>query len=249
MIKTIIIDDEHHGRRSLERALTQYCPEVQLIAICESPEAGLKAIQELKPDLVFLDIQMPLMSGFDVLQQLRVINFKVIFVTSYDHYAIKAIKFSALDYLLKPLDVDDLVHAVRRAREQIFKGNNPYDYQSVLNNINFKSGKIKKLAIPTAEGIDFFKIADIIYCGADGSYTVLHCINKQKQLISKNLKDFENLLSNSGFYRVHKSSLINLKHVKKYIRGEGGYVILTDDHHISISRRRKEAFLGALDQL
>lgn len=249
MIKAIIIDDEHYGRQALKAALEQYAPEVALLSVCESPEQGLEAIRSLHPDLVFLDIQMPNMSGFDLLQQLAPIHFEVIFVTSYDQYAIKAIRFSALDYLVKPVDIDDLIQAVNKAKERIDQGDGSHRYQSVLNNIHYKSGKIEKLAVPTLKGIDFFKTDDIIYCQADGNYCTIHLVNHQKQVISKNLKEFENLLAGSGFCRVHNSFLINLQHVQKYIRGEGGYVILTEDHHVDISRRRKDNFLGMLDSL
>ncbi len=249
MIKAIIIDDEHYGRQSLQQALEQYCPDVEILQSCESPEVGITTIRELKPDLVFLDVQMPNLSGFDVLQKLSPIDFEVIFVTSYDQYAIKAIKFSAIDYLLKPLDVDDLIHAVQRTRENLQKNGKQQRYQSVLHNINYASGKIEKLAVPTLEGIDFFRTDDIIYCEADGSYTTLYLAGHQKQVISKNLKDFENLLTGSGFCRVHNSHLINMGHIQKYIKGDGGYVILTDNHHVDISRRRKDAFLGLLNRV
>ena len=249
MIKAIIIDDEHSGRQSLQQALGQYCPDVEILQSCESPETGITAIRIQKPDLVFLDVQMPNLSGFDVLQKLSPIDFEVIFVTSYDQYAIKAIKFSAIDYLLKPVDVDDLIHAVQRARENLQKNGKQQRYQSVLHNINYASGKIEKLAVPTLEGIDFFRTDDIIYCEADGSYTTLYMAGHQKQVISKNLKDFENLLTNSGFCRVHNSHLINMGHIQKYIKGDGGYVILTDNHHVDISRRRKDIFLGLLNRV
>ena len=249
MIRAVIIDDEHYGREALKSALENYCPEVSVVEICKSPEQGITAIIQLQPDLVFIDIEMPKMSGFDLLQQLAPINFEVIFVTSYDQYAIKAFKFSALDYLLKPLDVDDLKHAVKKAIKHIETGGGTYRYESVLNNIHYKSGKIEKLAVPTLEGIDFFKTDDIIYCQADGNYTTLYLMNKQEEVISKNLKDFENLLAGSGFCRVHNSYLINMQHVEKYIKGEGGYVLLTEDHHVDISRRRKEAFLRLLNKI
>jgi len=249
MIQAIIIDDEHYGRQALKSALENYCPEVNILEICKSPEQGLRAITQQQPDLVFLDIEMPKMSGFDILQQLAPINFEVIFVTSFDQYAIKAFKFSALDYLLKPIDVDDLMHAVKKAIEHMGQSGSAYRYQSVLNNIHYKSGKIERLAVPTLEGIDFFKTENIIYCQADGNYTTLYFTNQQEEIISKNLKDFENLLVGSGFCRVHNSYLINMLHVQKYIKGEGGYVLLTDGHHVDISRRRKESFLSLLDKI
>ena len=249
MIRSVIIDDEHYGREAIRAAVAKYCPEVEILQVCEEPLEGIKAIKHHKPDLIFLDVEMPGMSGFDLLQELSPVSFEVIFVTSYDQYAIKAIKFSALDYLLKPVDVDDLMHAVQKAKEHMQAGNSAHRFQSVLNNIHYRAGKIEKLAVPSLEGIDFFKTDEIIYCKADGNYTTLYLTEKREQLISKNLKDFENLLFDSGFCRVHHSSLINMKHIQKYIKGEGGYVILTDDHHVDISRRKKEEFLSLLDKI
>ncbi|MGZ8537685.1 MAG: LytR/AlgR family response regulator transcription factor [Flavisolibacter sp.] len=249
MVTTVIIDDETDGREALELAIKKYCPELFIAGIYATPEQGIEGIKQLKPSLVFLDVQMPRMSGFDILQQLSPITFEVIFVSAHDRYAIKAIKFSALDYLLKPVDVDDLVHAVKKVKERLNNNSNSYQYQSVLNNIQSKSGKIEKLAIPSLNGIDFFNTEDIIYCRADGSYTTLFLRDKQSCLVSKNLKDFENLLAESGFCRVHHSFLINLRHVQKYVKGEGGYVLLTDGHHVDISRRKKDEFLSLLDTL
>ena len=249
MITAIVIDDEEDGRESIEAALKQYCPEVAIVGTYATPAEGIAGIRQLKPSLVFLDVQMPEMSGFDILQELSPITFEVIYVSAYDRYAIKAIKFSALDYLLKPFDVDDLVHAVKKAKERAHTKNNAFQYQSVINNIQLKSGKIEKLAIPSLTGIDFFDTADIIYCRADGSYTTMFLKDKQSCLVSKNLKDFENILVESGFCRVHHSFLINLRHIQKYIKGEGGYVILTGNHHVNISRRKKDEFLAMLDTL
>ncbi len=246
MITAIIIDDEQDGRETIQMTLEKYCPEVAISGIYATPAEGIAGIRQHKPSLVFLDIQMPEMSGFDVLQQLSPVTFEVIFVSAYDRYAIKAIKFSALDYLLKPIDVDDLVHAVKKVKDRLYTEKNIYQYQSVVNNIQLKSGKIEKIAIPSLTGIDFFDTADIIYCRADGSYTTLFLKDKPNCLVSKNLKDFETLLSESGFCRVHHSFLINLQHVQKYIKGEGGYVILTGNHHVDISRRKKDEFLAML---
>ncbi|HRO47246.1 LytTR family DNA-binding domain-containing protein [Agriterribacter sp.] len=247
MITAIIIDDEQDGRETIQMTLEKYCPEVAIAGIYATPAEGIAGIRQHKPSLVFLDIQMPEMSGFDVLLQLSPVTFDVIFVSAYDRYAIKAIKFSALDYLLKPIDVDDLVHAVKKVKDRLQGKNSFYQYQSVLHNIQSGSGKIEKLAIPSLTGIDFFDTADIIYCRADGSYTTLFLKNKQSCLVSRNLKDFENMLADSGFCRVHHSFLINLRHVQKYIKGEGGYVILTGNHHVDISRRKKDEFLAMLD--
>ncbi|NJO01928.1 MAG: DNA-binding response regulator, partial [Bacteroidia bacterium] len=161
----------------------------------------------------------------------------------------KAIRFSALDYLLKPIDVDDLIQALRKVKERLHHKGPAYQYQSVLNNVQHKSGKIDRLAVPSAEGIDFLNIDEIVYCEADGSYTIIYFVNALKKLICRNLKDFENILAESGFFRVHHSFLINIRHIQKYIKGEGGYVIMTGNYHIDISRRRKEEFLKLLDRI
>jgi len=248
MINAILIDDEPIALQALRVAIERYCPEVHVKGVYQSPEQGLEGIRRLKPDLVFLDIQMPQMSGFDVLMQAAPVHFEVIFVSAHDHYAIKAFRFSALDYLLKPIDIDDLIQAVRKVKERMRTKGSFYQYQSVLNNIQLKSGKIEKLAVPTQDGIDFYNTQDIIYCKADGSYTDIMLRNNQHTLVCKNLIDFENLLTDSGFCRVHHSYLVNLRHVQKYIKGEGGYVILTDNHHVDISRRKKEEFLALLDK-
>jgi two-component system, LytTR family, response regulator len=248
MINAIIIDDEAIGLEALQFVVEKYCPEIHIKGAYKSPQQGLEGIRKVKPDLVFLDVQMPQMSGFDVLMQAAPVNFEVIFVSAHDQYAIKAIKFSALDYLLKPIDVDELLHAVKKVKERLNSRNNFYQYQSVLNNIHLKSGKIEKLAVPMLDGIDFYNTQDIIYCKADGSYTVIMLKNNQQVMVCKNLIDFENLLIDSGFCRVHHSYLVNLRHVQKYIKGDGGYVILTDNHHVDISRRKKDEFLSLLDK-
>ncbi len=249
MIRTIIIDDEEDGREGLKITLKKYCPEIVVQHVCESPEQGLEAIKNSKPDLVFLDVQMPNMSGFDLLQQVAPVKFEVIFVTAHDQYAIKAIKFSALDYLLKPIDKDDLIHAVKKVKERLSIEPNTFLYQSILNNIQYKPREIEKLAVPTLEGIDFFETQDIIFCKAEGSYTVLFLKGKASKIVCRNLKDFESLLTEPAFCRVHHAALVNMKHIQKYVKGEGGCVILTEGHQVEISRRRKESFLLLLNKI
>ena len=248
MINAILIDDEVTGLEALQMAIENYCPDVLIRGVYKTPQQGLEGIKLVNPDLVFLDIQMPQMSGFDLLQLASPVTFDVIFVSAHDQYAIKAIKFSALDYLLKPVDVDDLINAVRKVKDKLNGNSNFYQFQSVLNNIQLKSRNVENLAVPSSDGLDFFNTQDIIYCKADGSYTVIMLKNNKHVLVCKNLLDFENLLIVSGFCRVHHSYLINLRHVQKYIKGEGGYVILTDNHYVDISRRKKEEFLALLDK-
>ena len=246
MIKTIIIDDEEDGRETLRLDLGKYCPDIELLALCESPEQGLEQIKMLQPDLVFLDVQMPKLSGFDLLERVPEINFEVIFVTSYDKYAIKAIKFSALDYLLKPVDVDDLVSAVGRVKQ---KQNKSVHYKSLLANMKGRSENLSRLAIPSDNEIIMQKLEDIIYCQADSSYSTLHLVNGEKIVVSKTLKDFETILPPTDFCRIHHSSLVNMAHVVKYIRGEGGYVIMTGGQHLDVSRRKKDSFIQLLNKV
>lgn len=245
MIKAIIIDDEPDGLEDLRESLIKYCPEVQLAGAYTSPVAALGAVKDFPPDVVFLDVQMPGMSGFEFLQKLSPVSFHVVFVSAYDRYAIKAIKFSALDYLLKPIDVDDLIRTVSRIKERMPDNRS---VQSVLHHTQRRDGRIERVAIPGTDGIDLFNTQEIIYCEADSSYTKIHLTNGQTKTVTRVLKDFEELLSESGFCRVHHSFLVNLAHVKRYVKGEGGYAILTGDHHVDISRRKKEEFLSQLNQ-
>jgi len=249
MIRAIVIDDEKMGLESLTGSLERYCPEVSLVGTTQDPEEGVNLINLHKPDLVFLDIQMPKLSGFDVLNQVDKTDFEVIFVTSYDKYAIKAIRFSALDYLLKPIEIDDLVQAVRRAGTNItLKTGADQRYASVLHNVR-QHYSIERLAIPSLDGIDFFETRDIIFMQASGSYTTIFLIGNRNHVVSKNLKDFELMLGTQRFCRVHHSFLINLHHVIKYVKGEGGYVILNENHEVDISRRRKDFFMNMLDKI
>lgn len=246
-IDALIIDDEADGREALRIALEDYFPEIRIVGICDTPAAGLEALKKSKPNLVFLDIQMPEMSGFELLRKVAPLSFEVVFVTAHDQYAIKAIRFSALDYLLKPVDIDDLRPAIEKAKERILSKRSAHQYQSVLNNVQFRSGKLERLAVHTIEGITFFNTSDIIFLKAEGNYTRLHLRGKQTEVVSRHLKEFEDLLSGSGFCRVHHSYLLNIAHVQRYVRGEGGYVVVTDAYHIDVSRRKKDDFLKQLD--
>lgn len=247
MIKALIIDDEQDAREGLNLVIEKFCPEVQVIGLCESPEIGIKKINELQPQLVFLDVQMPRLSGFDLLEELDIINFEVIFVTAFDKYAIKAIKFSALDYLLKPIEVDELVTAVQRIKEQ--QRTKTTYFKSLLSNVKQGSEKLERLAIPSDNEIILQKIADIVYCEADSNYTILHLASDKKITVSKTLKEFENILPESDFCRIHHATLVNLSHVSKYVKGEGGYVLVTGRRHLDVSRRKKDNFLQALNKI
>lgn len=242
-IKAIIIDDEPDGRTVLHALIKMYCPQIDIIGQSASGEEGLSMIRELDPELVFLDIDMPGMNGFSLLKRLKEITFEVIFVTAHHHYALKAIKHSALDYLLKPVDKTELIQAVEKF-ESIEPGKINERMSFLLKHEQKDTHELTQIILNVREGYIFAEISDIIRCEADGNYTLVILKNGEKQVACKTLKEFENILSNSNFYRIHKSHLINLRHLKKYVKGDGGgNVIMSDNSEIEVSRRNKDAFL------
>lgn len=244
MIKAIIVDDEPYCCESLGTLLQRYCPQVNVIDICYNGVSALKAIQEDAPQLVFLDVEMPKMNGFDLLEKLDEINFQLIFTTSYDQYAIKAIRYSALDYLLKPIDRDELQKAIQRVVHHL-RNPLPEQIEMLLNKLR-PGTPVSKIAIPTLEGLHMIMVDSVISCTADSNYTILYLKNKQKVIASRTLKEIEEMLEEFSFARVHHSFLVNLNEVEKYIRGEGGYVLMSDGSTIDVSRSRKEYLLKKL---
>ncbi|HLK27553.1 MAG TPA: LytTR family DNA-binding domain-containing protein [Puia sp.] len=245
MVTAIIVDDEFYSAEILAALLERYCPNVKVIDICHSASVALKSIAETKPDILFLDIEMPIMNGFDLLEKLPEINFELIFTTSYDHYAIKAIRFSALDYLLKPVDPEELQKAVQKAITRM-KHPLPQQIEVLLQRLNHSATTISKIAIPTMEGLQMVLVENIISCTSDRNYTVLSLKDGQKIIASRTLKEIEEMLEDYSFARVHHSYLVNLNEVEKYIRGEGGYLIMSDKSNIDVSRSRKEILLKKL---
>jgi len=243
MIRAIIIDDEAHCIQTLVVLLKEYCPEVQVSEQCLSAKKGLEAIEKYKPDLVFLDIEMPSMNGFEMLEQFSQLPFAVIFTTSYDQYAIKAMRYSALDYLLKPVDAKELVAAVHRVQQQK-RMPAPEQFEILFSRLRDKESAFRKLAVPTMEGYELIMAENIIRCEADDNYTHLFLKDKTRISACRQLKEMEEQLRDfSYFVRVHHSWLVNMNEVTKYIRGEGGYVIMSDGSTVNVSRSRKEALL------
>ena len=247
MIKTIIIDDEQNSREALENLVKSYCPDLQVVSSAASVEEGIKVIKSEKPDLVFLDIEMPDKSGFDLLSQLDSIDFEVIITTGYEQYAVKAFKTVAVDYLLKPIDINELELAVTKVLEKRKKRKVNKNFDVFIQ--NWKSGGNEQIALASSEGFIFVKVKDIIYCKGDGAYTYFYIKDTPRVTVSKNLKEFEELLKDQSFFRVHKSYLINLNEMKKYIRGDGGYVVLTNGDNVDVSKRKKESFLSNLSKV
>lgn len=245
MIKAIIVDDEPYCGTSLKTLLERYCPQVNVAGIFYSGEDALPAIREKQPQIVFLDIEMPGMNGFEMLEQIPEINFEIIFTTSYDQYAIKAIRFSALDYLLKPVDRDELQRAVQKVSERLQQPL-PQQLEILLQKLYQPASAIQKIALPTMEGLQMIAIDSIISCASDDNYTIFLLKNNQKLVVSRTLKVIEEMLEEHHFLRVHKSFLVNLNEVNKYIKGEGGYLVMSDGSTVDVSRTRKEILLKKL---
>lgn len=241
MLTAVIIDDEQKGRLALREKLHQYCPEVTITGEAEDGIDGLKLIREKKPSIVFLDIQMPLMDGFQMLHQLPDKNFHLIFTTAYDQYAIKAIRYAAFDYLLKPVDIEELRAAIQRVREQ-GQEHTEKKLEVLQENLQPKQ-LLDKLAIPTLDGLLFFNTADIVHLEAQSNYTIIYFTNHPKLLASRTLKDFEELLPPQVFFRTHHSHIINLNYIKRYIKGDGGFIELQNGNTVTVARRKKEEFL------
>lgn len=247
MLKAIILDDEEKARENLKILIEEFCKNVDVMAMASNVEDGLEAIDSYRPDIVFLDIQMQKETGFDLLNKVRKIDFEVIFTTAHAEYAIDAIKFAAIDYLLKPIDINDLKQAIRRVEKKLTNTNFKEQFEILLQNFKSDSSDSYKLAIPSSDGLVFINIKDIIYCEAVSNYTKIYMKDGKFHMVSKTLKEYENLLSNYNFFRVHHAYLINTKEIKKYVRGDGGYVIMNNDQSIDVSKRKKELFLKKID--
>ena len=243
MLRSIIIDDEKKCIETLAFDLAKHCPEVQIISKCNSAKEGLQAIKKWHPDLIFLDIEMPWMNGFEMLEILDEIDFDIIFTTAYDAYAIKAFRISAVDYLLKPIDKDDLIEAIQKVINK--KGHTSFDKDHLdllLQNMK-PNDPTKRIAIPSTEGYDLIPVSDIIYLEADGSYTQVYLQNGKKLFVSRSIKEMNAMLSDFNFCRIHHSHVINLNHTVKYVRGDGGYVVMVNGKSLSVSRAKKEELL------
>ena len=248
MIKVVIVDDEIDAVKSVELVLKNYCTNVKVVGIAHSALQGIKVINEKKPDLVLLDIDMPHGSGFDLLEGLPERKFLVIFVTAYNEFAIKAFKVNAIDYILKPLDIDDLITAVEKAEKLIDKNKeNLPDYESLLKTI--KPIPCNKISIPTRDAIEFIDPCEIIYIEGDGSYSKIFFNNRKELLVSKNLKEIQDMLDENAFFRSHNSQIVNLNHVAKFNIKEGGYIEMSNGTLINLSRRRKDEFMEAMSKL
>lgn len=244
MIRSIIVDDEPDGRDALNNQLAKYCPNIIVVETANGVADAYNKISSLKPSLVFLDIRMDDGTAFDLLQKFEHVNFKVIFITAYDEYAIEAIRYSALDYLLKPVRPSLLIEAVEKAA----KTTRIEKLEEQVGILLQQSNKRDKIALPTADGLIFVKISDIMRCESDGSYTRFLLINDKILFVSRSLKEFEELLPSSSFFRTHKSHLINTNYIAQYINRDGGVVVMENGDQIPIARNRKDDSIESLNK-
>lgn len=244
MIKAVIIDDERHSVETLKLKLDKHCPDVEVAASFTDSEQGAAHLRKNPPDLLFLDIEMPRLNGFELLESLGEVPFDVIFTTAYDEFGIRAIKFSALDYLLKPIQVDELKAAVERHSRKSTHNLSNSQLEVLFSNIREEQrGRPGKIALATKESIEFVFPEEIVACSSDSNYTMIYLKDGRKKLISRTLKDFEELLSEFGFYRTHHSHLVNLNHVREFVRADGGYLVMSNKMTLPVSRSRREELL------
>ncbi len=248
LLRTIIIDDEAHVRDTLTKLLARYCPQIEIIGEAVSVASGLKAIKELHPELVLLDIQMEDGSGFDLLNTLPEIDFKIIFITAYDNFAVHAFRFSAVDYLVKPVNPELLSEAVGRA-VQMIREHQQIQMNALQENLKNIGHQHKKIILKTSDNIHLLELQDIICCESDGNYTHVITEEGNKILVSKTLKEYDDLLGGYCFYRVHKSYLINLTHIRRFEKHEGGYLVLTNGMKVPVASRKRDEVMALLERM
>lgn len=241
-LKAILIDDELSSLQNLQQKLDEFCPDVQVIATAQKPEEAMLLIKHHKPDVIFLDIEMPKMSGLRMLDELGECDFEIIFTTAYNHYAIDAIRISAFDYLMKPIAIKELQAAVERLNKM--RTSQTREKIDILkSSMSEKKSQDDKIAIPTTEGLEFIPIGSILHIESSSNYSKIFFRESKPIIVTKLLKDFEDMLLPYRFYRIHNSHLINLNYIKKYVKAEGGQVIMQDGTTIDVARRKKEEFL------
>lgn len=245
MIRSIIIDDENHCTRALLNDLQQHCPGVDVLDVCHSGKDGILSIRKHEPDLVFLDVEMPWMNGFEMLEMLGDIRFSIIFTTAHDEFAAKAFRISAVDYLLKPIDSNDLKAAIQKVEKKMDEGSSLQHITNLLRNIH-KPGTDQKIALPQREGYEFVDVASIMYLAAEGAYTKVFIRDKKPMLVSRTLGDVEELLPPDLFQRIHHSTVINITCVTQFLRTDGGHVVLTTGDKLSVSKAKKEMLMARL---
>ena len=248
-IRSILVDDEPRGLSSMEKLLEMNCPEVNIVSTCNSVDSAIEKIEQLDPDLIFLDIAMPVKNGFELLKEIKEPRFEVIFVTAYNQFIIEAFHFSAIDYLVKPVDDELLINAVSRARKRIAEKTGSKNIGALLHNLQQRnSPNNMKLCLPSMKGFQVVSLNDILYAESQGNYTNFYFVDQHPICTSKPIHEYEELLADLGFVRIHKSCIINLLHVKEYLRGEGGSVILSNGHEVEVASRKKDLLIAKMKE-
>lgn len=248
-LRAIIIDDEQPILKMLESVIEQFCDGVEVVGTADSVKTGVKRIKSLRPDIVFLDINLTDGNGFDILNHLEEPLPMVIFITAYEEYAVKAFKFSAIDYIMKPINVDEIQAAVQKCKLQLEKDNLSEKLKIFLQNMDETNSEEKKIVLKTAESIHIVKVSDIVRCEADHNYTEFYLLNNKKLLVSKTLKEYDDLLSSYGFFRTHQSHLVNTNYISRFDKADGGELILANDHRVPVSKRKRDELFELFDQL
>ena len=248
-MRVIIVDDEVTSSQVLEELIKHYLPQLQIVAICNKPLEAVSKLATMNPDIVFLDIELPGMTGFDILEKIKNINFEVIFTTAHIQYGIKAIQFSAIDYLLKPINVEELKTAVQRVQDHKAVSNPLEKIRNLFENVKLLNNNdpFNRIAFPTSDGLKFIYLDQIMRCMASNNYTHIYLTNNEKILISKSLKDIENILPHTNFCRIHNSHLVNLKYIRKFIKGDVNTLVMNDNTELEVSRRKKDELVKILN--
>lgn len=239
MIRTLLIDDEKHFITTI-RTLLDSISDIIVVGEARSVASGLVQVEELEPDLIFLDVEMEDGTGFDLLKKMNRRDFRVIFITAYDHYAVEAFRFSAIDYLLKPIISSNLYNALEKVRQDIDKEKINYQLSVLMDNIHELSKEKKKIVLKETDVLHIVQLDEILWCNADGSYTVFYLTGDRKVMVSRHLKEFEDILSPNGFFRVHRSHLVNLNKIKKFSKTDGGTIYLEGNTSLPVSVRKRE---------
>ncbi|MFN3405609.1 MAG: LytR/AlgR family response regulator transcription factor [Cytophagaceae bacterium] len=243
-LTAVIVDDEEASRDTLKNYLGKYCPDVEILALADSVKTGIAAVQEHKPDILFLDVEMPYGNAFDLLEQVGESSFETVFVTAYSHYALKALNLSAAYYLLKPIEIDELINAVEKIKAGKQKDNHSFHTKILIENIQTMNKQLQKIVLPLMEGFEVIQVKDIVRCQANDNFTDFALSDGRKLLICRTLKHYESILEEFDFCRIHKSHLVNVQHIKKYLKGKGGQVVMSDGSTVDVSPNKKDELLA-----
>lgn len=244
-----MVDDEQKARETIIQMLNLYCTDIEIAGEAENVENAYLLLKNIQPDLVLLDIQMPDGTGFDLLKKFNNLDFKIVFITAYKEHAIKAFKYSALDYLLKPIDPDDLTATIDRVKKTLEESHTSLKFETLLENITLKNAENRKIVLRTSESIHLVKISDIIRCESSSNYTQFYLADGKKLLVSKTLKEYDEMLTNDQFFRTHQSHLVNLNYIDRFDKTEGGYLVMKDGSHVPVSFRKKDQLLKLFNQI